>query len=307
MKELDDPQYLIANKNLLLIEDNQKVRMYTMKDFKLVKTIGKKGEGPGEFRGFACPQILSDSIMIGNYKKVSFFDLSGNLIKEQRTRMSNSMVKKINNKYVNVAYKREKGELYLSYNLYDADFTIEKVFYKGKTVFHKNRKRDLFEIYFFDVHDNKIIFAHREGFQIEVLDEKGNNLHTIKLAQKKIPFTDKDMKQIFEDMEINFKNKGYVQAMKKRAIKPEYYPDIRTCRAADGKIYVVTYLKENERSECLIFNLEGKQLKRTFIPLRYTSPISKPPFTIYNNHLYQLIDNFDEEQWLLVIDPIPME
>ena len=105
MKELDDPQYLIANKNLLLIEDNQKVRMYTMKDFKLVKTIGKKGEGPGEFRGFACPQILSDSIMIGNYKKVSFFDLSGNLIKEQRTRMSNSMVKKINNKYVNVAYK----------------------------------------------------------------------------------------------------------------------------------------------------------------------------------------------------------
>jgi hypothetical protein len=215
-------------------------------------------------------------------------------------------VKKINGKYVSASVKRKKYDFYLSYNLYDADFKIEKVFYKGKWVFHKNRKMDLFEIYFFDVHDNKIIFAHREGFQIEVLDEKGNNLHKIKMDPPKIPLTDKDMKQIFEDMEINFKNKGYVQAMKRRGIKPEYYPDIRTCRTADGKIYVVTYLKENERSECLIFNLEGQQLKRTFIPLRDTSPINMSPFTIYNNHLYQLIENFDEEQWQLVIDPIPL-
>jgi hypothetical protein len=162
LKELDNPQYLIANKDFLLIEDNQKVRMYAMKDFKLVKTIGRKGEGPGEFRYFAYPQILSDSIMISSAYKVAFFDFSGNLIKEQKTRITHSLVRKINNKYVSFSVK------------------------------------------------------------------------------------------------------------------------------------------------CLIFNLEGKQLKRTFIPLRDTSPINTPPFTIYNNHLYQLIENFDEEQWQLVIDPIPM-
>ncbi|MFC2140949.1 hypothetical protein ACFLQP_01450 [Acidobacteriota bacterium] len=303
LKELENPYYLIANKDLLLIQENHKVRMYAMKDFKLVKNIGRKGEGPGEFRGSPYPQILSDSIMISSAYKVSFFDFSGNLIKEKKTRIIYP-VKKINSKYVSASVKRGNDDFYLSYNLYDADFKKEKVLYKGKWSIHKNRKRDLFEIYFFDVHDNKIIFAHREGFQIEVLDEKGNNLHTIKMAPPKIPFTDKDMKQIFEDMEINFKNKGYVQSMKKRGIKPEYYPDIRTCRAADGKIYVVTYLKENERSECLIFTLKGQQLKRTFIPLRDTSPINMSPFTIYNNHLYQLIENFDEEQWQLVIDPI---
>lgn len=304
LKELDNPQYLMANKDFLLIEDNQKVRMYAIKDYKLVKTIGRKGDGPGEFQDFAYPQILSDSIMISSAYKVAFFDFSGNLIKEQKTRIGNSMVKKIKNKYVSVSPKREKDEFYLTYNLYDPDFSKEKVFYKGKWVFHKDRKRDLFEIYFFDVHDNKIIFAHREGFQIEVLDENGNKLHAINMDPPKIPFTDKDMRQIFEDMEANYKDKVYVQALKQRAVKPEYYPDIRTCRAADGKIYVVTYLKENERSECLIFNLEGKQLKRTFIALRDTSPMNTPPFTIYNNHLYQLIENFHKEQWQLVIDKI---
>jgi len=304
LKESNNPYYLIANKDFLLIADNHQVRMYALKDFKLVKAIGRKGEGPGEFRDFPYPQILSDSIMISSAYKVAFFDLSGNLIKEQKTRITYP-VKKINGKYVSASVKRGKDDFYLSYNLYDADFTIEKMFYKGKWMIHKNRKKDLFEIYFFDVHDNKIIFTHREGFQIEVLDEKGNNLHTIKMDPPKIPFTDKDMKQIFEDIDINFKNNGHFQSLKKRTIIPEYYPDIRTCRAANGKIYVVTYLKENERSECLIFNLEGKQLKRTFIPLRDTSPINTPPFTIYNNHLYQLIENFDEEQWQLVIDPIP--
>ena len=109
---------------------------------------------------------------------------------------------------------------------------------------------------------------------------------------------------ISNDQKINFKNKSYVQSLKKKAIKPEYFPAIRTCRAANGKIYVITYLKKNKDSECFIFNLEGKQLKRTFIPLRDTSPLNTPMFGIYNHHLYQLVENFDKEQWQLVIDPI---
>jgi len=34
LKELENPYYLIANKDFLLILDNHKVRMYAMKDFK---------------------------------------------------------------------------------------------------------------------------------------------------------------------------------------------------------------------------------------------------------------------------------
>ncbi len=301
---LENPSYLIANKKFLLIEDNSKVKMFAMKDFKLIKTIGRKGEGPGEFKGFAYPQILSDCIMIGSYHKVSFSDFSGNLIKEQRNKMASPFSRKINNKYINHSTKREEDDFYISYNIYGSDFEKEKAFYKGKWAIHKGRKIDLFEIFFFDVHDNKIIFAHREGFKIEILDERGNNLHTIKLDPPRIPFTDKDMNHIFKDMEINFKNKRFVQFMKKRHIKPEYYPDIRTCRVADGKIYVVTYLKEKERSECLIFNMQGKQLKRIFIPLKDTSPLNMSPFTIDNYCLYQLIVNVDKEQWQLVIDKI---
>jgi len=304
LDELDNPQYLTANQNFLLITDNHTVKMYGMKHFKLIKTIGKKGEGPGEFISLSYPQILSDSIMISSENKVSFFDFSGNLIKEKKTKSLRPIIKKINDKYVTDSIQREKNDFYISYNIYNPDFSMKTVFFKGKWMIHMGGKRDLFEIYFFDVYYNKIIFAHREGFDIEILNENGKTLHSIKLSPTRIPFTTRDMDYIIKDMESNTKNKGYVQYIKNQTIKPVYFPDIRTCRVADGKIYVVTYLKQKGRSECLIFNLEGRQLKRVFIPLRDTSAIRMPPFTIHNDRLFQLIEDVDNEQWNLVIDKI---
>lgn len=304
LKALENPVYLAANQDLLLIGDNQKVRMYAIKEFKPIKTIGRKGEGPGEFRGVVCPQILSNSIMIGSVGKVSFFDLSGNLIEEHKARSSRSNIKKIGTKYVSDSIKMEEDDFYISYNIYGSDFTREKTFYTGKWAIHKNKKRDLFEIYFFDVHENRIVFAHRQGFNIEILDENGSSLHTIKMNPPRIPFTDKDMNRIIKDMAATAKNKGYIQYIKERSIIPEYFPDIRTCRVADGKIYVVTYLKKDDRSECLIFNMKGRKLNRIFIPLKDTSPLNTPPFTIDDGRLYQLVENFEKESWQLIVDKI---
>jgi len=304
LRELEEPGYLKANEKFLFISDKFKVKIYSLKDFKLIKTIGGKGEGPGEFKGYPVPQILSDSIMISSPHKVSFYDFSGNLKKEKKAKISSSVIKKIDNKYISDSRSLEPDDFYLIYNLYDSDFIKEKELYKGKWMLHKGRKRDLFEIYFFDVYDNKIIFAHGAGFKIEILDEFGNNLHTIELERSRIPFTDKDMKKICADLEKNIKNKGFVQVIKERAIIPKFYPDIRTGRVADGKIYVITYLKKDGRSECLVFDMKGKQLETIFIPLRDISPILPPSFTIDNNHLYQIVENLDEEQWELVIDKI---
>ena len=304
LNELENPGYLVANQDLLIIADNQKVRMYTMKDIQPIKTIGRKGEGPGEFRGEVCSQILSDSIMIGSAGKVSFFDFLGNLIREQKTRMNRINVKKINNKYISDSIDVKKDDLYISYNIYGSDFNREKTFLTGKWLMQRNRKNDLFEIYFFDVYENKIVFAHRQGFKIEILNEKGGNLYTIKMDRPRIPFTDKDMNQIIKDLEVNTKNKRYVQYIKEGCRIPKYFPDIRTCRVADGKIYVLTYLKEGGCSECLIFNMKGRKLKRIFIPLKDTSPLNTPPFTINDGRLYQLVDNFEKDNWQLIINKI---
>jgi hypothetical protein len=304
LNELENPGYLVASKDFFVIEDNQNVKLYSMKGFNLIKTIGRRGEGPGEFKSFAFPQILPDSIMISSPNKVSFFNFSGELLTEKKTKLSRYRIRKIGNKYIGDAVQRGKDDFYLAYIIYDSEFSKIKEFYKGKWVRHKDGRRDLFEIYFFDVYDNKIIFAHRTGFNIEILNDKGDNLHKIKLNPPRIPFNDKDMDNILKDMMINTKEKNFVQYIKTKSIKPDYFPDIRKCLVANDKIYVLTYLKKNRQTECYIFNMKGQQLKRIFIPLRDTSPIVMPPFTITNGHLYQLIENEKKEQWQLVVDKI---
>lgn len=304
LEELETPGYIISDGKILLIEDKSRVRMYDIKDFKLLKTIGGMGEGPGEFKSFACPQILSDSIMISSVQKVAFFDFSGKLVKELKTRSNNTMIKKTGNKYIRDQIIRGEDDFYIAYNLYGPNFNLEKEIYKGRWMLHKGGKRDLFEIYFYDVFQGNIIFAHREGFKIEILDKNANNIYTIIEKPSPIPFTDEDLERAFNEMSANTKRKAYVEFLRKKASKPDVYPAIRTCCAADGKIYVITYLKKDGQSECLVYDMKGKRLKRLFIPLRDFTPLVLPLFTISKNHLYQLIENDEKEVWQLVIDKI---
>jgi hypothetical protein len=303
---LDNPSYIIACKNFLLIEDNLALKMFGMKDFKPIVFFGKAGEGPAEFMGdFAWPQILPDSIFVGSLSKASIFDFSGKLLKEQKTKLSHPFIKKINDKYVSFSYEKGKDDFYFLFNIYDSNFVKTNTFYRGKWIIHKGGKRDFFEIFFFDVYDDKIIFAHRDGSAIEILNGKGQSLQKIKLDLPRIPFTDNDMNQMFKDMGNGEQSMGYVQNLRESGIKPDYYPSVRTCRVADGKIYVITYLKQNSKSECLVYDLkEGKKLKRLFIPLRNISINVAPIFTIMSGRLYQLVEDFDNEQWQLLIDRI---
>lgn len=304
LEGLENPQYLVAAKNFILIEDNYKVKMYAMKDFKLIKTIGNKGEGPGEFKSFAFPQILPDSIMISSSNKVGFYDFSGNLIKEKKSPLTTYVIRKIADKYISDRILKEADDFYIAYNIYDHEFRKIKEYYRMKWALHKDGRKDLFEIYFFDVYNNKIIFAHGEGFRIDILDKNGELLHSIELNPAKITFSDSDMDFIIKDLMENMKDKSYAQYIKNKTIQPEYYPAIRKCVVADGKIYVITYVKKDKLSECYIFDMSGKQLKRTFIPLRDTSPLMAPPFTISGGHLYQLVENEEKESWQLVISKI---
>ena len=115
---------------------------------------------------------------------------------------------------------------------------------------------------------------------------------------------DEDLERAFKQMSANTKRKAYVEFLRKKASKPDFYPAIRTCHVANGEIYVITYLKEDSQSECLIYDMKGKRLKRVFIPIRDISPLMLPLFTIHGSRLYQLIENEEKEVWQLVIDKI---
>ena len=147
--------------------------------------------------------------------------------------------------------------------------------------------------------------AHREGFNIDILDSNGNLLHSIRYKYKPVPFTSKDRGKVIQYWR---EERGYEQWRidfeEKRTDFPKYYPPIQTCRLADGIIYVITYKKKGNKFECLLFDMKGEFIKTTHIPLNMLGPGQVSPFTIYGNYLYQLIYDFKNERWELHVGRI---
>ena len=90
--------------------------------------------------------------------------------------------------------------------------------------------------------------------------------------------------------------------VKKKVRFPEFFPAIKDLVVDSGHVYVTTYQRKQGKSEFFIFDLEGKLVKKTFLPLK---PLGNYfgvfffPYCIKNNYLYQLIENEDTEQWEL--------
>lgn len=58
-------------------------------------------------------------------------------------------------------------------------------------------------------------------------------------------------------------------------------------------------MKEEGGYEFFIYDLEGKFLKRLFLPVVYRNSLMPFPYAIMHNTFYQLIENENAEVWEL--------
>ena len=61
---------------------------------------------------------------------------------------------------------------------------------------------------------------------------------------------------------------------------------------------------EKGKTECFIFDFQGKFIERTFLPVKNMDAVDFSPLTIKNNKIYQLVENEESENWELHINGI---
>ena len=301
---LNRPNSIVISNNQIFITEGINIFVFLIDNFKLITKFGKKGEGPGEFMNEDISlQILPDRILVSNSNKILFFSKNGKYKKETRIPSYVNIVKKISNNYIGFKWdiNPKADDFYISYNLYNSNFKKLKELHRGNSVIHKNRSIDIFEIFFYDVVKNKIVIAHRKGFCVDIFDTDGNKLNSITRNIKPIPFSEKDKQDVVSYWASLPYYKGFYESVKKRLNFPKYYPEIYQCRVSSTKIYIITYLTKDNKRECFVYDLDGKYLKRIFLPLKIESPVDHGIFTIYNNKLYQVIENLNDETWELNI------
>lgn len=254
---LINPTKIVIGESKLFISDEYKIKIFDFKELNLIKEIGKKGEGPGEFNRDPDIRIIDNKIFAHAYTKIYWFDESGELIKEIRLPFMALKILPIKNKYVTLEFHNQ-----MEINLYNDNFNKIISLYKELGV-DLNRLNPLQSNLDFDVNDSNIFIAEpQRGFVIEVFDDNGKRMYVIKKDYPKIKLQDWYKERIFESLSRN----PYGQEIKKRIVFPEYFPLISSL-FIDGKfIYVRTFKKENDRFEFIVFDLKGNELIRKMLP-----------------------------------------
>jgi hypothetical protein len=320
LSELQRPESITVDRHQVFITEDINVYIYSAKDYSLQKKFGKEGEGPQEFKRHLNPMrekirifVQPKEILVNSIGKISYFTRKGDFIREMRVMLSAGGYIPVGNHMAGFGMDQKDKTRYITLNLYSPQCVKEKEFFRAKAPLQEGKFIDPVKmsvgilVVTIRVEDNKM-FYRGEDQKIYAFDENGKQIYSITPEYEKVKFTKEWKNKYINFLETDPRYKYVYQQDKNRIIFPGYFPPIRDLLAADKKIYVITFNSKEDKKECYIYDsADGKFIKKAFIPLAEKNVQEFYPYTIKNGKVYQLMENFDEDEWELhVIDINPV-
>ncbi len=302
------PGQLLADNNHIYITDYPTVYIYSITDFSLVNSFGKRGEGPQEFKQYInvfFQDTPPDHLVVSSIGKVSFYSRDGKYIKEVKIPFGGWVFQPMGTKFLAHTLGGNAKEGYKTLNIYDPDFNKIKEIYRKEFFFDDSiKKRVLFmENYRYWTYRNIIYVMAKEDFIIERFDAAGKPLPPITREYRREKCTEEHQKSVLDFFKRNARIRPVYERLKNRIAFPDYFRAIREIVLDNGKIYVLTYKRRDVKNEFYIFDLDGSLLQKAFMPIKTFNGVSPRPFTVKNGKLYQLVDNEETENWEIHITP----
>ena len=317
MKELTNPLAIDADNDQIYVTEEASVFIYSRQDIKFKKIFGGKGEGPGEFKiRVDRPMNLcvrDNDLVVSSFGRFSYFSKDGTYKTETKTKPVYTMAAKpFGSQSVGIGVLSE-GQDFLTLNIYDEQLNKKKELFRLEEEIRLEGKKSVYYYLHFPVsfatsfitYEDRVYVTWGKDDKIKVFDNTGKRAAEIPVKTEKQKLTE-DYK---EKVANHFKNdkslpRPIYERFYKNMVFPEFFPSIRDMRIDDGKIYVVTYQKEKQLTKTLIFDLKGKLVKTVSLSLIEMDVKSIYPFTIKNGKLYQLVEDFESENWYLHITTI---
>lgn len=307
LKELMKPDMITIGDERIMVSERAAVHIYSVKDFCLIKTFGKEGEGPQEFQitPFGPPAAAipyKGKIYVTSFAKVSVFTNNGEFIKETKVAPF-QFYRPFGDKFLFTGTTPgEKDQVFLSVNLANDKYEKIKVLYVSDVPMGQsfNMNFPMASFNFLPYKDKIYIVAGKEGFAIDVYDGNGTKLYRIKKKYKPLAVPG-DYKKRTEDWFLrNPYYKQFWEFFKQRISFKSEYPPIRDMIVADDRIYVLTYKMKEGMTECIVMDLKGKEEKRVFVLAPELLGMDfYAKYEIYKREFYTLLENEDEEVWEL--------
>lgn len=257
------------------------------KNGKYVKTIGNKGQGPGEMSRPSSLQITTQNEIAVNdssARKIHFFTLDGNFLHAvSQTNMSFFTDPKID----------KEGNITASYMIMDNEvvYVLKKFNPQLKEFFpifskvilkYPNFNPFFPQCYWDIIEEDNIIWGFADKYELFIIDSAGKTVKKITREYDPVKITDEEKEKIIE---------GLLGGIK--LIWNEHHNPFIYLRVDDeGRIFTRTYEKARESGQYYfdVFDPDGKYVAKI--------PLKSRPYVIKKSKLYTIEE--DEEGYQLV-------
>jgi hypothetical protein len=300
LEEVMKPWNLLIDNGQIFVSEDKVIHIYSLDDFRWIKTFGKEGEGPGEFKFSQRLTSYPDYLLINSEGKVMYFSRQGEFLREKRIDYWLNGVYPAGNNFFGKRMRLDRKLLkrFKDFILLDNSFKIIKVLTSWEMSvplkWRKDRTLRLLPPRVFSqfYQDKFFIGDLRKGFYIEVYNSEGVKEYVINRKYRKQKVTNKYKSRVLEKIK---KNKVYRSEEQLTLEFPEYFPAFKYFTIMSGRIMVHLYGKEEEMGDYMLLDLKGSLIKTGRI---------KPGvmFSIHKDRVYYLIDNEIEERWELIVE-----
>jgi hypothetical protein len=327
LPEVLKPDNITVYEDELFVVEGAEISIYSLKDLILKKKFGKKGEGPGELMVtpgfFNKVSVFPDYIFVLGFNKVIFFSREGKYIKEIKKSMYIFLAAPIGENFVVRSYKQGDDKLlYNAIAICNSKFEEIKELYRQKDLQQgapPNAQLDIVpDLIYYGVYDDKIFIDRSpDGFIVDVFDSHGKKLYQVEQDYEKIKVTSDHEKEIIHrfkqdpNIKSSIQRRGGWEALKKilNINFPDFFPAVQELEITGEKIYIRTFKLKENKSEYVVVDLKGNIIKRVYLPRVDNVPfmskiIGAKLHTIYDDKLYYLLENEDEENWELYVEEI---
>ncbi len=298
------PTQIHVTKDRMYIVDGVTILIYALKDFQLIKKIGKEGEGPREFKdAIYWIYFRGNRMIVNSQAKVSYFSLEGEFVKEKKAFAGSRAADfcPIGNQFVAVQFLTEKRTFFITVNIYDSNLKKIKEIYRVKDDFQPGKyMRAYSEPKTFTVYKDKIYVSFDNDLKISVFNSHGENVFTIEKEYQRLKVTEAHQQAAHLYYKTDSYYKKYYETIKPVLEFPSHLPAVKTFAFSEDKLYVHTYNKKDKKTEFYVFTPSGKFLERVFLPIIGEEELIYRLQTIYelkNGTLYQLVENEETEEW----------
>ncbi len=320
LPELAKPEMMTVDGNKLYVLDGVEVYIYSMTDYKLLAKLGKKGDGPGEFKStFGARlhlQLHNGNILLNNMNKMAWFSPEGTLVREKRYPFLVMQIVPVQKHFAVTRFMPgPDGVNQLVVQLMDDQLKKIKTLYTREEIsFRKSGKLDcpneqIFVKYAWD--RLYIVDQIDKTLHIRVFDSKGDPLPEIKkdgppmkmpesYKQEVLAWADAQQSQIRPQAD---RLRMTMDQMKQMIYYHPVLPAARCFTTNGDTLIVETFLKKKEnRSQFIVLDKDGKTSKTVFLTDAEPGRVKMAPtatYTFYKNRHLFLVENPDTETWEL--------